>query len=182
MIIGAVVGVVGIFATLWVAISLTKSAERQLIIQLQNEEAKKAIVALHSLTESKADRLIYASDIWKFLDSMDSAYLPDDLRDWAVEKLNEFWDKQVEAFPDEFADLDPKRNAEEWEAYLSDLPTEERRKVEFDAYREDFRRDATLHQRQALTGLATRKKRLRKLRNLFHWVRTKLRRRKSNKK
>src|SRR2546425_13370874 len=92
LIVGGAVGIVGILATLASALLSSKSEERRLTIQLQSDETKKAIVSLHGLMmESQEIPLIHASNITKFLSSMDSAYLPQPVRKWATKKLGKLW-------------------------------------------------------------------------------------------
>ena len=153
-IVAATVGIVGILATFALAMLSKKSDERRLIVQLQNEDSKRAIVSLHGLImESKQEPILYASDISKFLDSMDSAYLPEPVRKWATKKLYEFWDEMEKRVPEStLTEEEAKQSAEEYEAYLEDLDPEERNRELFRGYRENFRKEATSFLQSSISG------------------------------
>jgi 6-pyruvoyl-tetrahydropterin synthase len=165
VIAGAVVSIVSIVASVAGTISSRRSSERQLIVQLQNEETKRAVVSLHGLMmESKQEPILYASDISKFLDSMDSAYLPDPVRTWATKKLDEFWDEMAKMVPEStVTEEEAKQSAEEYEAYLEDLDPEERNRELFQGYREKFRKEATSFLQSSISGRPIKKRLLTKV-------------------
>ena len=155
LIIGAVVGIASVVASLVAAVLSIRSTERALVIQLQSDESKRAIATLHKLFSAKnSPHYLYASDISQFLDSMDSAYLPNDVREWASRRLREFWDEQERTFPDdaEFSSIQAQVDEQEYQAFLDNLDPDQRREEEFRKYRERLGEDSTRYLRQALTG------------------------------
>jgi hypothetical protein len=163
------VGMVGIIASLTGTISSNRSAERRLIIQLQNEEIKKALTTLHGLLNSKEEAYIYASKIWQFLDSMDSAYLSNEVRAWATKKHDEFWDAHHKAFPDDydFSEGQTQIDEDEYQAFYDDLDPAQRREEDFRVFREGLRKESTSYLRHALTGRSKNPHRFAKIKRGF---------------
>jgi len=80
LILSAAIGIVGILATLAGVVLTNRSAQKLLTIQLQHEENKKAIRDLNSLlisTPPATTASVYYDEFRGFLQSIDSAYLPD---------------------------------------------------------------------------------------------------------
>jgi len=154
LVVGAAVGIVGIIASLAGTMSSNRSSERRLIIQLQNEEIKRALTTLHSLLNSNEEAYIYAGKIWQFLNSMDSAYLPNDVRAWATKKHDDFWDEHQKAFPDDydFSAHQAQMDEDEYQAFYDDLDPTQRREEDFRVFRERLRKESTSYLKQALTG------------------------------
>jgi len=149
LILSAAIGIVGILSSLTVAILSNRSAERRLVIQLQHEETKKAIVDLNSRMISSATAQMYQITISEFLNSIESAYLPDVVRKWATMTLDEY-----------------SKRREEHSKQLDKSSPKQRLKLEdqFREYRSNFAKEATAHLMHSLTG-RRQGLRLAKLRN-----------------
>jgi hypothetical protein len=129
LILSAAIGIVGILATLTGVALTNRSAQKLLTIQLQHEETKNAIVALNnrmiSLTSTET---MFSVNLRGFLRSIESAYLPDSVREWATEKLDEY---------------NLKRDEYGSKSELQD---------QFDRYRADFAKKATEYLISSLGG------------------------------
>ena len=152
LILSAAIGIVGILATLAGVVLTNRSAQKLLTIQLQHEENKKAIRDLNSLlisTPPATTASVYYDEFRGFLQSIDSAYLPDAVREWATRKLG-----------------DHKVKLDEYLARSG--PSDPRLKGQFQDDMSDFADEATSYLMSSLAGRPYRRgHRIVMIRSLF---------------
>ncbi len=158
-IITGIAGIAGILATLILALSSKRSAERIAIIQLQSADSKISIQTLNSLFNSQEDPWIYAGKISEYLNSIDSAYLPDKSRDWATRRLSEFWDEYAKDFPDDtdLTEAQAQMDEDEYQYFYDDLDPSEQLREDFRVYRDRLRKGSTEYFRHAISGRPIKK-------------------------
>ncbi len=160
--VGVIIGAVISATAVLIATAISNRAQdRRLRIELLNDESKEAIAELYRLVKEpdKASG-VWSRNIRKFLNSFEGrAFLPPEVRAWALEKLQNFSNKTDEMYPEFVAEeqYQAEQEEEQEQFWIESMDDNERRDYDFDQHWKEVKREFRSYLIGAVAMLVTSK-------------------------